>query len=55
MKTFNDLPVHSYALPSLPVTDKRFVWKNAAATDVRETWKRFGWKPVKHSRKQGIA
>ena len=33
------------AEPSIPVTDPRFVYRSAAATDVTITWRKFGWMP----------
>lgn len=32
--------------PRVPITDKRFEYRNSAETDVRITWARFGWKPI---------
>lgn len=31
--------------PSVPITDKRFVYRNSAQTNVQATWRRFGWTP----------
>lgn len=31
--------------PSTPITDQRFVYRNASQTDVQETWRRYGWTP----------
>ena len=31
--------------PAIPLSDPRFNYKPAAATDVQATWKRFGWVP----------
>lgn len=32
-------------LPTIPITDSRYVYRNAAQTNVQDTWKRFGWQP----------
>lgn len=31
--------------PTVPLLDPRFVYRNAARTDVQVTWARFGWTP----------
>jgi hypothetical protein len=31
--------------PAVPITNPAFRYIPAAATDVRETWKKFGWTP----------
>ena len=33
------------AEPSVPITDPAFAYRPAVATDVRITWRRFGWTP----------
>ncbi len=30
-----------------PILDPKFKYTPAAATDIQETWRKFGWKPVK--------
>jgi len=37
-------------LPAIPLTDKRFAYQPAAATDVQATWARFGWTPPSKSK-----
>lgn len=32
-------------LPQMPLHDKRFEYRNSAATDVTITWQKFGWTP----------
>jgi hypothetical protein len=32
-------------VPQVPLTDPRFQYVPAAATDVQQTWRRFGWTP----------
>lgn len=32
------------AQPTTPITNPAFEYRNAAATDVTQTWRRFGWK-----------
>lgn len=31
--------------PTTPITDPRFIYRPPVATDVQETWRRFGWAP----------
>lgn len=47
MSTNNTWPLlePKRAEPSIPVTDPRFVYRPAAATDVTITWRKFGWVP----------
>ena len=47
MSVNNTLPLLEprRAEPSIPVTDPRFVYRSAAATDVTITWRKFGWVP----------
>lgn len=33
------------AQPTTPITNPAFEYRNAAATDVTQTWRRFGWVP----------
>jgi hypothetical protein len=33
-------------MPSQLVTDPKFKYVPCASTDVRNTWRRFGWKPL---------
>ena len=33
-------------MPSMLITDPRFKYVPFAKTDVRQTWIRFGWKPL---------
>lgn len=32
-------------MPSTPLHDQRFEYRNSAATDVTITWRKFGWLP----------
>jgi hypothetical protein len=34
------------AKPTLHITHPDFKYRNSAQTDVRETWRRFGWQPL---------
>lgn len=34
------------AKPTHKITDPAFNYRNAAQTDVRDTWRKFGWKPI---------
>jgi hypothetical protein len=34
------------AKPTLHLTHPDFKYRNSAQTDVRETWRRFGWQPL---------
>lgn len=38
--------------PAIPVTDERFDYRDSVSTDVRITWRKAGWTPPKHSKKQ---
>jgi len=38
-------------MPSMLITDPRFKYVPVAKTDVRETWRRFGWKPLPDRKK----
>jgi hypothetical protein len=38
-------------VPPVPITDPRFQYVPAAATDVQQTWRRFGWAPPSKERK----
>ena len=31
--------------PEIPLTDKRFEYRNSAQTDITLTWRKFGWLP----------
>ena len=33
-------------LPSIPCTSPEFVWVDAASTNVQNTWRKHGWKPL---------
>ena len=35
----------SAKIPAIPIHDKRFEYRNSAATDVTITWRKFGWIP----------
>ena len=35
----------SKAIPTIPVSDPRFVYVPSEKTDVQKTWAKFGWKP----------
>ena len=32
-------------IPSIPLHDNRFEYRNSAATDITLTWRKFGWIP----------
>ena len=32
-------------IPPIPLTDKRFEYRNSAQTDITLTWRKFGWIP----------
>ena len=36
--------------PATPITNPAFRYTNAASTDIRATWARFGWKPKQDQR-----
>jgi|GEM_PF-2938883 len=42
------------ALPTLPITDARFSYLNSASTDVRQTFKRFGWKEPNRKKQRAM-
>jgi hypothetical protein len=42
----NNIPASRLVMPTKPLTDPRFEYRNAAATDVQTTWRRFGWQPL---------
>jgi len=35
----------SKSIPTVPVTDPKFVYVPSEKTDVQKTWEKFGWKP----------
>ena len=37
------------SLPTIPLTDNKFIYRNSSQTDVQSTWKRFGWQPKEQS------
>ena len=37
--------------PSTPISDPRFIYRCAAATDVTLTWRKFGWTPPSQNQK----
>lgn len=39
----NDAP--KIVFPTVPVTSPDFEYRNAAQTDVTQTWRKFGWLP----------
>ncbi len=36
--------------PSLSILDRAFVYRPSYATAIDDTWRRFGWRPVKRNR-----
>ena len=34
--------------PKISILDRAFAYKPSYATAIAETWRRFGWRPVRH-------
>lgn len=38
-------------LPSIGIDNPKFIYRKACETDVRETWKKYGWRSVEEDKK----
>ena len=41
--------------PRISILDRAFAYKPSYATAIADTWRRFGWRPVKHDSDEPLA